>query len=128
VAGVKTRGSAGATDVGPCCSGESASSLTRDTAERQATLLKAVADPTRLQLLALIRGSDGGSACVCDLTEPLALTQPTVSHHLKVLAEAGLVKRQRRGIWAWYAIDEVRLEECGLSAFLARALGSGPGE
>jgi ArsR family transcriptional regulator, arsenate/arsenite/antimonite-responsive transcriptional repressor len=125
---VKTSVSAVVAPAGSCCDGASSKSISRDTAERQATLLKALADPTRLQLLALIRGSEGGSACVCDLTEPLALTQPTVSHHLKVLAEAGIVKRQRRGIWAWYAIDEARLDEFGLGAFLARALGSVPAE
>jgi ArsR family transcriptional regulator, arsenate/arsenite/antimonite-responsive transcriptional repressor len=121
---LKTRVSEAVASVASCCVGDLGKALPRDAAERQATLLKALADPTRLQLLALIRGSEGGSACVCDLTEPLALSQPTVSHHLKVLAEAGLVNRERRGIWAWYAIDEERLDECGLGTFLARALGS----
>jgi ArsR family transcriptional regulator, arsenate/arsenite/antimonite-responsive transcriptional repressor len=105
-----------------CCSPALATPLARDDAERRARLLKAIADPTRLQLLALIRGSEGGRACVCDLTEPLGLTQPTVSYHLKVLTDEGLLKRQRRGIWAWYAIDQERLDECGLGTFLDRAL------
>jgi ArsR family transcriptional regulator, arsenate/arsenite/antimonite-responsive transcriptional repressor len=126
--GLKTSVSTLVGSTSPCCSGELAGSLPRDAAERQARLLKAVADPTRLQLLALIRGAEGGRACVCDLTEPLEISQPTVSHHLKVLAEAGLVKRERRGIWAWYAIDEERLDECGLGTFLARALGAVPSE
>jgi ArsR family transcriptional regulator, arsenate/arsenite/antimonite-responsive transcriptional repressor len=98
-------------DAVACCPDGIGSPLSRDDAEHLAQLLKAVADPTRLQLLALIKASEGGSACVCDLTGPLGLSQPTVSHHLKVLAEAGVVTRERRGVWAWYAIDQARLEE-----------------
>jgi ArsR family transcriptional regulator len=93
-----------------CCDGIAAP-LSRESAERLARLLKAVADPARLQLLSLIRAANDGEACVCDLTEPLGLTQPTVSHHLKVLTEAGLVVKRRRGLWSWYSIDQARLEE-----------------
>lgn len=85
--------------------------LDRETAERLAKLLKAVADPARLQLLALIKSSPDQSACVCDLTAPLGLSQPTVSHHLKVLKDAGLVERERRGTWAWFTIRNDRLAE-----------------
>jgi ArsR family transcriptional regulator len=67
-----------------------------------AGLLKALADPTRLRLLSMIQSHEGGEACVCELTEPLGLTQPTVSHHLKVLADTGLVERDKRGVWAYY--------------------------
>lgn len=98
-------------DALACCADGISAPLPRDTAERLAQLLKAVADPTRLQLLALIRATEGGSACVCDLTAPLGLSQPTVSHHLKVLTEAGVLTRERRGVWAWYAIDQTRLDE-----------------
>jgi ArsR family transcriptional regulator len=101
----------GAAEGLACCPDGLAAPLSRDVAESLAGLLKAVADPTRLQLLALIKASDGGQACVCDLTEPLGLTQPTVSHHLKVLTGAGLLTRKRRGIWVWYAIDQARLDE-----------------
>jgi ArsR family transcriptional regulator len=87
--------------------------MTRDSAESLAQILKAVADPARLQLLALLRSASGGKACVCDLTEPLGLTQPTVSHHLKVLVEAGLVRRERRGTWAWYSLVPDRIAEIG---------------
>jgi ArsR family transcriptional regulator len=66
--------------------------------------LKALADPARLRLLSMVAAHHGGEACVCDLTEPLGLTQPTVSHHLKVLVEAGLLTRDKRGVWAYYAI------------------------
>jgi ArsR family transcriptional regulator len=83
----------------------------RDEAQDLAQLLKAVADPSRLQLLSLIRSSEQGEICVCDLTGPLGLSQPTVSHHLRVLTEAGLINREQRGTWAWYSIASDRLEE-----------------
>ena len=85
--------------------------MDRGTAEALAALLKAVADPARLQLLALIRASDAGECCACDLTEPLGLSQPTVSHHLKILTEAGLISREKRGTWAWFSLVPERLEE-----------------
>ncbi|MEO3871138.1 metalloregulator ArsR/SmtB family transcription factor [Nonomuraea sp. B12E4] len=84
--------------------------LSRSEAERLAGALKTVADPTRLQLLSMISGSVTGEACVCDLTAPLGLTQPTVSHHLKILVDAGLLTREKRGKWAWYAIVPERLD------------------
>lgn len=80
------------------------SPLGRPEAERLAGMLKAVADPTRLQLISLIKASPAGEACVCDLTAPLGLRQPTVSHHLRVLVEAGLLVRERRATWMWYAL------------------------
>lgn len=76
--------------------------LDRQEAERLAKLLKAVADPARLRLLSIIHSAPEGEVCVCDLVEPLGLTQPTVSHHLKVLTDAGLLTRERRGTWAYY--------------------------
>lgn len=94
-----------------CCPTGLTTPLDRDTAENLARLLKAVADPARLQLLALLRASDVGEACVCDLTGPLGLSQPTVSHHLKVLTEAGLLTREKRGTWAWYSVVPGRLDE-----------------
>jgi ArsR family transcriptional regulator, arsenate/arsenite/antimonite-responsive transcriptional repressor len=111
---VATTGRARGAATGPaCCPGGLVEPMPRRTAEELAGLLKAVADPTRLQLLALIRSSDGGEACVCDLTAPLGLSQPTVSHHLKVLTEAGLLSRDRRGTWAWYSLVPERLAEIG---------------
>ena len=85
--------------------------LSRADAERSAALLKAVADPVRLRLLSAIRGADGGEACVCDLTTLVGLAQPTVSHHLKVLVEAGLLEREKRGTWAWFRLVPARLED-----------------
>jgi ArsR family transcriptional regulator len=73
-----------------------------------ATALKAVADPTRLQILAMIAASENQESCVCNLTEPLDLTQPTISHHLKKLAEAGLISGERRGTWVWYSLNRDR--------------------
>jgi ArsR family transcriptional regulator len=73
-----------------------------------AAALKAVADPTRLQILAMIAASENQESCVCNLTEPLDLTQPTISHHLKKLAEAGLISGERRGTWVWYSLNRER--------------------
>lgn len=89
------------------------SALGRKAAERLARLLKAVAEPTRLQLISLIRAAPRGEACVCDLTEPLGLRQPTVSYHLKVLTEAGLVTAERRGTWMWYSLVPGALDTLG---------------
>lgn len=78
--------------------------LAREAAESMAKLLKAVADPARLQLLSLIHASPSGEVCVCDFVEPLGLSQPTVSHHLKVLTEAGILVRERRASWAYFRV------------------------
>jgi ArsR family transcriptional regulator, arsenate/arsenite/antimonite-responsive transcriptional repressor len=85
-----------------CCAPLARTPLSPDGAADLAGLLKALADPTRLRLLSMIQSHEGGEACVCELTDPLGLTQPTVSHHLKVLADAGLVQRDKRGVWAYY--------------------------
>jgi ArsR family transcriptional regulator, arsenate/arsenite/antimonite-responsive transcriptional repressor len=69
-----------------------------------ARMLKALADPTRLRLVSMVAAHEGGEACVCELTEPLGLTQPTVSHHLKVLVDAAILSRDKRGVWAYYAL------------------------
>ena len=87
-----------------CCSPLVREPLSADAATDLAQTLKAIADPARLRLLSLIAAHDGGEACVCDLTEPLGLTQPTVSHHLKVLLDAGLLHRDKRGIWAYFTL------------------------
>lgn len=99
------------TPPGPCCGIGVDGGLTRTQAEASASLLKAVADPVRLRLLSAIRATDDGEACVCDLTALVGLAQPTVSHHLKVLVEAGLLERDKRGTWAWYRLVPARLAE-----------------
>ena len=82
-----------------------------DDAERLARALKVIADPARLRLLSLIQAQSNGEACVCHLTAPLGLSQPTVSHHLKVLLDAGLVEREQRGSWAYFRVapDQLRV-------------------
>ena len=90
--------------AGTCCAPLLREPLTTDQAAGLARTLKALADPTRLRLVSLVAGRDDGEACVCDLTEPLGLTQPTISHHLKVLADAGIFTRDKRGVWAYYAL------------------------
>lgn len=91
------------------CGMSATAPLARPEAEATAHLLKAVADPVRLQLLTLIRSAERGEACVCDLTAAVGLSQPTVSHHLKILTEAGLLSRERRGTWAWFTVVPERL-------------------
>jgi len=93
------------------CTGTLTAPLHRAQADEMSTLLKAVADPVRLQLLSIIRASVPQTACVCDLTAAVNLSQPTVSHHLKVLTEAGLLTRQRRGSWAWFSLVPSRLQD-----------------
>lgn len=73
-------------------------------AETLARVFKALGDPNRVKLLSLIAAADGGEACICDLTEPVGLSQPTVSHHMKQLVEAGLVTREQRGRWAYFSV------------------------
>jgi ArsR family transcriptional regulator, arsenate/arsenite/antimonite-responsive transcriptional repressor len=75
-----------------------------------AAMFRALGDPGRLRLLSFLAAQPGGEACVCNLTEPLGLSQPTVSHHLKVLTEAGLLERERRATWMYYRL---RLERLG---------------
>jgi ArsR family transcriptional regulator len=82
--------------------------------------LKAVADPARLRLLSLVLASPGGQACTCHLTEPLGLSQPTVSHHLRTLVEAGLMSAQHRGVWTYYQVRQEALAE--LAATVAHPL------
>ena len=91
-------------DLTACCAPVTASPLGEEDAARLAGVLKAVADPARLRLLSLIASHPEGEICVCDLTEPLGLSQPTISHHLKVMAGAGLVEREKRGVWAYYRV------------------------
>jgi ArsR family transcriptional regulator, arsenate/arsenite/antimonite-responsive transcriptional repressor len=85
-----------------CCPPLSRQPLTLGQAEQIAPLLKALADPARLRLLSIIASHDGGEACVCDLNDAFDLSQPTISHHLKVLFEAGLLEREKRGVWVYY--------------------------
>ena len=103
-----------------CCAPLLRQPITPAQAADLARLLKALADPTRLQLVSMVAASDGGEACVCDLTGPLGLTQPTISHHLKILVNAGIFTRDKRGVWAYYTLRPSALRA------LAAILGGDP--
>lgn len=96
-------------DLAACCSPVTGGALEVAAAEHLAHIFKALGDPTRVRLLSLIAAQPGGEACICDLTEPVGLSQPTVSHHMKQLADAGLVIREQRGRWAFYRVVETTL-------------------
>jgi len=103
-------------DTAACCPPLSREPLSAEQAERVAPLLKALADPVRLRLMSLIASHPGGEACVCDLNDAFDLSQPTISHHLKVLHEAGLLERDKRGVWVYYRARTEAL--AGLSALI----------
>ncbi|WP_022879106.1 metalloregulator ArsR/SmtB family transcription factor, partial [Microbacterium sp. B19] len=86
-------------DTDACCSTIPGSALTAEEADPIARTFKALGDPARVRLLSLIAAAEGGEACICDLTEPVGLSQPTVSHHMKLLVDAGLATREQRGKW-----------------------------
>jgi ArsR family transcriptional regulator len=88
-------------------------------AERLASVFKALGDPTRVRLISLIAAAGDGGACVCDLVEPVRLSQPTVSHHLRQLVDAGLITREQRGRWAYHRLVEGALD--AVAAALAPA-------
>lgn len=102
-----------------CCAPSGQAALAAEDAQRTALVFKALADPNRLRLLSIVKGAGNGEACVCDLTEPLDLSQPTVSHHLKILVDAGLLHREKRGTWAYYSLVPGAIEQtAGLLASL----------
>jgi ArsR family transcriptional regulator, arsenate/arsenite/antimonite-responsive transcriptional repressor len=102
-----------------CCQPLLQEPLTAGQAEDLSRILKALADPTRLRLVSMVASHNSGEACVCNLTEPLGLTQPTISHHLKILVDAGIFTRDQRGKWAYYALVPGALD--ALSAVLSTA-------
>ena len=101
----------------PCCEPVVYPDIEREHAERMATVAKALGDPIRMQLVDVLR-RHAGKVCVCELVPLFDLSQPTVSHHLKVLREAGIVSSERQGLWAFYYVNPTSLEE--LSAWLSR--------
>jgi ArsR family transcriptional regulator len=100
-------------ETAACCAPLSAEPLTMEQAEQVAPLLKALADPVRLRLMSLVASQPDGEACVCDLNDAFDLSQPTISHHLKVLHEAGLVDRDKRGVWVYYRARPQALASLG---------------
>lgn len=91
-------------DLQACCAPITREPVSVSNAESLAVSLKALADPARLRILSMVAAHEDAEACVCDLTGPLGLSQPTVSHHLKVLVDAGYLTRSKRGTWAYFAI------------------------
>src|SRR6478609_2976207 len=98
-------------DTAACCPPLSREPLSAGQAAQVAPLLKALADPVRLRLMSLIASHPGGEACVCDLNDAFDLSQPTISHHLKVLHEAGLLAREKRGVWVYYRAHAAALSD-----------------
>ncbi|MCW2828404.1 MAG: transcriptional regulator [Marmoricola sp.] len=101
------------TEAVACCSPLMKQPLSEDEAAQIAPLLKALADPVRLRLLSLVASYAGQEACVCDLNDAFDLSQPTISHHLKVLHEAGLLDRSKRGVWVYYRVRADALSALG---------------
>lgn len=102
-----------------CCTPSQKPALSAKEALQRALVFKALADPNRLRLLSIVKAGASGEACVCDLTEPLDLGQPTVSHHLKILVDAGLLRREKRGTWAYFSLVPGALDDAaGLLATL----------
>jgi ArsR family transcriptional regulator len=93
-----------------CCTPVRVETLDEDIAEALARSFAALSDPIRLRLLSFIASADADEVCACDLIEPSGRSQPTVSHHMKILVEAGLVTREKRGLWVWYRLVPERLD------------------
>ena len=102
-----------AVETAACCSPLVSEPLDAVRAAAIAPLLKALADPVRLRLLSLVASHADGEACVCDLNDAFDLSQPTISHHLKVLHEVGLLDRDKRGVWVYYRVNAVALRDLG---------------
>ena len=103
----------GPAETAACCPPLSREPLSPAQAEQVAPLLKALADPVRLRLMSLVASHPGGEACVCDLNDAFDLSQPTISHHLKVLHDAGLLDRDKRGVWVYYRARTEALASLG---------------
>jgi ArsR family transcriptional regulator len=103
-------------DVTACCSPLTREAMSQDNAVSLASSLRALADPARLRIISMVAAHADAEACVCDLTEPLGLQQSTVSHHLKVLVDAGYLTRSKRGTWAYYRLVPGALD--GVAALL----------
>jgi len=107
---IPTIGDAGLACCTPLATGAAMSAAQ---AEQVAPLLKALADPVRLRLVSLVASHEDGEACVCDLNDAFDLSQPTISHHLKVLHEVGLLDRSKRGVWVYYSVNSAAMTDLG---------------
>ncbi len=110
---------------GQCCAPLACEPLPEAGADELAALFKAVADPVRLRLLSLIACHEGGESCVCDLLDAFDMTAPSVSYHLKILREAGLISSERRGTWVYYRVNPPVMAR--MSAVLAPSFAAVPG-
>ncbi len=108
---MKTRTELAVTAVDECCPAVLSTPLTEARAEELAMAFAVLADPVRIRLLSLVVSAESGEACVCELVEPLGRSQPTISHHLKILADAGLIAGEKRGRWVWYRPVPERLAQ-----------------
>ena len=111
--GSEVRLPSGVAGVAACCAPLSQGPLSPEQADQVAPLLKALADPVRLRLMSLVASHPGGEACVCDLAGAFDLSQPTISHHLKVLHDSGLLDREKRGVWVYYRARTQALASLG---------------
>lgn len=102
-------------ELSACCAPLTTASVAHEDAVVLAAKFKALGDPTRVRLLSMVASTESAEACVCDLTEPVGLSQPTVSHHLKVLVDAGLLIRTKRGIWSYYALAPGALNDLAIA-------------
>ena len=107
----RTAPTAGAPVVDQCCASVLAAPLSGGEAQEIAAGFSALGDPVRLQILSMLAAAPEGEICVCEFVEPLGRSQGTISHHLKILGEAGLVHGDRRGKWVWYSLDRERLRD-----------------
>jgi ArsR family transcriptional regulator len=98
-------------DATPCCGSVTDAGIDESQADELAELFRALADPARIRVLSLVANAAAGELCACDLTGPLDRAQPTVSHHLAILVDAGLLTREKRGRWAWYRLVPQRLDQ-----------------
>jgi ArsR family transcriptional regulator len=110
VVAVATRAKTAVLDSAMCCAPVTTTRLDEEQADVLARSFAALADPIRLRLLSFIASSDQDEVCACDLVAPSGRSQPTVSHHMKILVDAGLVTRDKRGLWVWYRAVPERLE------------------
>jgi len=97
--------------MGQCCPSVLAAPLDANEATELADGFSALSDPVRLRVLSILAASPEGEVCVCEFVEPLGKSQPTISHHMKILSEAGLVQGDRRGKWVWYSLNRDRLAQ-----------------
>jgi len=105
----RSRSTAAVQSADECCPSVLAAALDPPDAARLADGFTALSDPVRLRVLSMLAASPSGEVCVCDFVDPLGKSQPTISHHLKILSEAGLIQGDRRGKWVWYSLNRDRL-------------------